>query len=42
MLVEQFDFPAQGDGPRNISEWVSAADVEVSYLRTFKDKEKVK
>ena len=42
LLVEQLEFPAGGSGPRNLSAWVSGADVEVSYFRVFKDKEKVR
>lgn len=41
-MVDQLEFPSSGSGPRNLSEWISAADVNVSYYKATKDKEKVR
>ena len=33
MRIDQLMFPGNGKGPRNISEWVSATDVNVTYCK---------
>ena len=41
-MVDQLEFPPTGSGPRNLSEWISATDVNVSYYKAAKGKEKVR
>ena len=41
-MVDQLEFPSTGPGPRNLSEWIAATDVNVEYFRTEKGKEKVR
>lgn len=42
LMVDQLEFPSTGPGPRNLSEWIAATDVNVEYFRTEKGKEKVR
>ncbi len=42
LRVDQLEFPARGAGPRNISDWVSEADVNRTYYKLNKEKEKVR